>query len=103
MVKLGVDRLCLLLAQTEPAREMPPTTRAIVMMALLAIALLGMLIVVVVLLGGHWVRRQGTHRRGPVVPPDVLLRKDPPFGKPKLQDMDQATSETAITDNTKSS
>jgi hypothetical protein len=39
-------------------------------MALLGIALLGMLLVVVILLGGHWVRRQGSHRRGPSVPPD---------------------------------
>jgi hypothetical protein len=39
-------------------------------MALLGIAIVGLLFVVMILLGGHWVRRQGRTRRGPVVPPD---------------------------------
>jgi hypothetical protein len=58
--------------------KLPPPTKAAAMMALLGIALLGMLLVVVVLLGGHWVRRQGAHRRGTSVPPDrrPLLRND---------------------------
>ena len=50
--------------------KLPPPAKAAAMMALLGIALLGMLLVVVVLLGGHWVRRQGAHRRGRAVPPD---------------------------------
>ena len=42
----------------------------------LGIAIVGLLFVVMILLGGHWVRRQGTLRRGPVVPPDRLpIRK----------------------------
>lgn len=50
--------------------QLPPPTRAAVLMALLGFALVGMLLVVIILLGGHWVRRQGNFRRGPVVPPD---------------------------------
>jgi hypothetical protein len=47
------------------------------MMALIGIALAGMLIVAIILLGGHWVRRQGLHRRGRAVPPDrVPLRRE---------------------------
>lgn len=52
------------------AKELPPPTRAAVQMALIAIGLIGLLLVVMILLGGHWVRRQGSHRRGPSVPPD---------------------------------
>ncbi len=107
MVVFGVDRLCWLLAQAEPAKEMPPTTRAVAMMALLGIALLGMLLVVIILLGGHWVRRQGSHRRGPVVPPDMILKKDSPPAEPstetKLPEGGHSTGETAITDNTRNS
>jgi hypothetical protein len=48
-------------------------------MALIGIALVGLLFVVMILLGGHWVRRQGTPRRGPVVPPDrEPLKRDSP-------------------------
>jgi hypothetical protein len=65
--------------------KLPPPTKAAAMMALLGIALLGMLLIVVVLLGGHWVRRQGAHRRARAVPPDrrPLMRSDagtPPAG-----------------------
>jgi len=59
-----------LLAEAAGGDKLPPPTRAAALMALLGIALLGMLIVVVILLGGHWARRQGSHRRGPSVPPD---------------------------------
>jgi ribose/xylose/arabinose/galactoside ABC-type transport system permease subunit len=60
-----------LLAQAaEGAKRLPPPTKAAAQMALLGIALVGLMFVVMILLGGHWVRRQGTHRRGPVVPPD---------------------------------
>ena len=52
--------------------QIPEPTRTAAMMALLAIALLGLLLVVFILLGGHWVRRLGKHRHGPVVPPDRL-------------------------------
>jgi hypothetical protein len=60
----------LILAQAESGETLPPPTKAAVQMALIAIALVGLLFVVMILLGGHWVRRQGTHRRGPVLPPD---------------------------------
>jgi hypothetical protein len=60
-----------LLAQAaDGAQRLPPPTKAAAQMALLGIALVGLMFVVMILLGGHWVRRQGTHRRGPVVPPD---------------------------------
>jgi hypothetical protein len=58
-----------LLAEAAP-KELPPPTRAAVQMALIAIGLVGLLLIVMILLGGHWVRRQGSHRRGPSVPPD---------------------------------
>jgi hypothetical protein len=103
MVAFGVDWLGWILAQAEPTKEMPPTTRAVAMMALLGIALLGMLLVVIILLGGHWVRRQGSDHRGPVVPPDLLLKKDPPPSEPNLPEGGDSTNETAITDNTRNS
>jgi len=59
-----------MIAEVAGGRKLPEPTRAAAMMALLGIALLGMLLVVVILLGGHWVRRQGSHRRGRSVPPD---------------------------------
>jgi hypothetical protein len=67
-----------LVAEVADGGKLPPPTKAAAMMALLGIALLGMLLVVVVLLGGHWVRRQGAHRRGTAVPRDrrPLLRSD---------------------------
>ena len=99
----GVGWFGWILAQAEPAKEMPPTTRAIAMMALLGIALLGMLLVVIILLGGHWVRRQGYHRRGPAVPPDLILKKNPPSDQPNLPEGENSTNETAITDNTRNS
>jgi len=103
VVVYGFDPICLVLAQAEAAKEIPPTTRAIVLMALLGIVLLGMLLVVFILLGGHWVRRQGSHRRGPVVPPDLMLKKDPALDGPERIDSGQSASETAITDNTRNS
>jgi hypothetical protein len=68
MVRFGM--VALVLAEAAPRKGLPPPTRAAVQMALIAIGLVGMLLVVMVLLGGHWVRRQGTHRRGPSVPAD---------------------------------
>ena len=53
-----------------PGEKLSPPTRAAVLMALLGIVLVGLLLAVVILLGGHWVRRQGSHRRGPSVPSD---------------------------------
>ncbi|QDT72087.1 hypothetical protein [Lacipirellula limnantheis] len=61
-----------LLAEAAQAEKLSPPASAAVLMALLGIALLGLLIIVVILLGGHWVRKQGSFRRGPSVPPDRL-------------------------------
>ena len=60
----------LLVAAANEGDKLPPPTKAAAQMALLGIALVGLLFVVMILLGGHWARRQGTRRRGPVVPPD---------------------------------
>jgi hypothetical protein len=59
-----------LLAEAAPGDKLSPPASAAVLMALLGIALLGLFLIVVVLLGGNWVRKQGSHRRGPSVPPD---------------------------------
>lgn len=103
MVVHSILQLCLLLAQTETPKQIPPTTRTAALMALLAIALLGMLLVVIILLGGHWVRRQGNYRRGPIVPHDLMLKKGPPSSEPNLPDNGPSTSETAATDKTQNS
>jgi hypothetical protein len=60
----------LLAEAAKGAEKLPPPTKAAAQMALLGIALVGLMFVVMILLGGHWVRRQGSPRRGPVVPPD---------------------------------
>lgn len=101
MVAYCVDRICWLLAQAKPPSEIPPTTRVAVMMALLGIALLGMFLVVIILLGGHWVRRQGSRQHGPVVPPDLLLKKDPPKTADESPDKDTPSGETFVTDETR--
>lgn len=106
MVATRAAGICWLLAQAPPAPQMPPTTKAVVLMALLGIALLGMLLVVFILLGGHWVRRIGSHRRGPVVPPDFVLKKDMPEREPKPIDAERSTDETyvdEVTDDTRNS
>jgi hypothetical protein len=72
MGSLSTPALAVLFA-AEAARGGPslsPTVRTSMVMALVGIALLGLLFVAVILLGGHWVRRQGKHRRGRAVPPD---------------------------------
>lgn len=69
----------LLSQAAEGAKQLPPPMKAAAQMALIGIALVGLLFVVMILLGGHWVRRQGTPRRGPVVPPDrAPLKGDSP-------------------------
>lgn len=78
MVATRLAGFCWLVAQGPSGKPMPPTTKAIVLMALLGIVLLGLLLVVLILLGGHWVRRVGSHRRGPSVPPDLVIRNEPP-------------------------
>lgn len=60
----------LLAAANDGADKLPPTTKVAAQMALVVIALVGVLLIAMILLGGHWVRRQGAPRRGPVVPPD---------------------------------
>ena len=73
-----VDCAWLLADAVSRADKLPPTTRAALMMALLGIALVGLMFIVAILLGGHWVRRQGTFRRGPSVPPDRAPLASPP-------------------------
>lgn len=75
----------LVLAEAAVREKLPPPTRAAAIMAIIGIALLGMLLVVIILLGGHWVRRQGSYRRGPSVPPDR---------RPILADASSETSDT---------
>ena len=95
-----------LLAQAaDNSAKLPPPTRAAVQMALLGILLLGMLLVVFVLLGGHWVRRLGSHRRGPAVPSDMILGKPSRGDQPKSLSRpprgEPGDGETMIPDDTK--
>lgn len=76
----------LLVAAAQGREKLPSPTRAAAQMALIGILLVGLLFVVSILLGGHWVRRQGSPRRGPVVPPDRAPLK--PDASPKLSDSD---------------
>ena len=76
----------LLAAAAKAGDKLPPPTRAAAEMALLGIALVGLLFVVMILLGGHWVRRQGTLRRGPVVPPDRAPLKADKAESPRRHD-----------------
>jgi hypothetical protein len=101
MVASSAVQLCWLFAQAPTAKEMPPTTKAVALMALLGIALLGLLLVVFILLGGHWVRRIGSHRRAPPVPPDLIYKRDPPEQPPPLPDSGQSSGETFVDNLTK--
>lgn len=56
--------------QAKSSETLAPATRAAVILLLVGVALVGILLAAAILLGGHWVRRQGSPRRGPVVPPD---------------------------------
>lgn len=81
----------LILAASEGSQTLPPPTKAAAQMALIGIALVGLLFVVMILLGGHWARRQGTHRRGPVVPPDrvpIVPRKNRDGGSHEVSERD---------------
>jgi hypothetical protein len=73
-------RAALLLAEVAKGGDkLPPPTKAAAQMALIGIALVGLLFVAMILLGGHWVRRQGRMRRGPVVPSDrAPIKATPP-------------------------
>ena len=98
--------LWILAQSATTAEKIPPPTRAAVLMALLGILLLGMLMVVATLLGGHWVRRWGAHRRGPAVPPDLLLKKNPQdaplsTAPPKLPSGEPDPGDTVTTDDTR--
>jgi hypothetical protein len=59
-----------LLAESATPKSLPPATRAAALMSLVVIVLIGVLFIAAILIGGHWVRRQGSVRRGPAVPPD---------------------------------
>jgi hypothetical protein len=84
-----VGRAAPLLAEVANGGEkLPPPTKAAAQMALIGIALVGLLFVVMILLGGHWVRRQGRPRRGPVVPPDRAPIKANPPQRPNDHDDD---------------
>jgi len=94
-----------LLAQAvETTNNLPPPTKAAAMMSLLGILLLGMLFIVFVLIGGHWVRRLGSHRRGPAVPPDLVLKpadENPvPTDAPIVPNTDLSEGDTMIPDDT---
>jgi hypothetical protein len=87
-------------AASDGADKLPPTTKAAAQMALVVIALVGMLLIAMILLGGHWVRRQGSPRRGPIVPPDraPLMRSgngapDPPSANEESGRTPRPTSE----------
>jgi hypothetical protein len=98
MVKL-MSLGSLLIAAPEVARKIPEPTRTIIMMALLGIALVGLLLIAGTMLGGHWVRRLGSIRRGPVVPKDVILPRPEP--SKSSRDMNgRSTSETFSGDDT---
>lgn len=101
MVALDVLQWGFVLAQADEKPRLPEPVRVYALMALLGIALLGMLIVVFILLGGHWVRKIGKFRRGPVVPPDVVLRSESDSDVVPIGDSDQPTDETSITQDTK--
>ena len=95
----------LLLSQAaDTSNKLPPPTKAAALMALLGILLLGMLLVVVILVGGHWVRRWGSHRRGPAVPPDMALRPPPANleseNPPKIPDEGPNEGDTMIPNDT---
>ena len=90
-----------LLAQADEQPKLPEPVRAYALMALLGIALLGMLIVVIILLGGSWVRKIGNYRRGPIVPPDVLLRHEREPDDSPPGEAEQPTGETTLPRDTK--
>ncbi len=74
-----IDGAELLAQAAKNSEKLPPPTKAAAQMALIGIALVGLLFIVMILLGGHWVRRQGAPRRGPIVPPDrAPLTSDSP-------------------------
>jgi len=78
--------------------QLPEPIRTYTLMALLGILLLGMLLIVGILLGGHWVRRLGKSRRGPVVPPDVL----PPQKKKQQASPESHSDQSSHQDRTSS-
>jgi len=95
-----------LLAQTlETSHKLPPPTRAAAMMTLLGILILGMLLVVIILVGGHWIRRWGSYRRGPAVPPDLVLSPMPENPRrvdlPKSANTNLNEGDTMIPDDTR--
>lgn len=83
-------------------RKIPEPTRTIILMALLGIVLVGMMLIVATMLGAHWVRRQGRHRRGPVVPKDVITPRVAPPARSSTNDVtgDVSSAETFIGDDT---
>ena len=101
MVAIDALQWGLLLAQADQTPQLPEPVKVSALMALLGIALLGMLLIVFILLGGHWVRKIGNYRRGPIVPPDVVLRSERDSDDRPAGDPDQPTDETSITRDTK--
>jgi hypothetical protein len=87
----------------EVARRVPEPTRSIALMALVGILLVGVLLISVTMLGASWVRKLGNTRRGPVVPPDLVLRRpaksvESDFQKPLTES--NSTGDTQPTDET---
>jgi len=90
MVDLLLCHAAFLLAETTSIPvKLPEPLRTTVLMALLGILLVGLLLIAGTLLGGHWVRRLGGHRRGPVVPKDYF----PHLEKRKLTKKQSARSQ----------
>lgn len=99
MVSAGTCAVSLLAQVADP--KVPEPTRTIILMALLAILLVGLLLIVGTMLGGHWVRRQGEIRRGPVVPTDVILPRAQQLRRQTLEpDNHSSTGETFVSDDT---
>lgn len=104
MVEELFVKLLFLTLTAEPTNKLPPPMRSAVLMTLLGILLLGMMFVVFVLVGGHWIRRLGSHRRGPAVPPDLVLSPSPdepaPTNPPRLPNTNLNEGDTMIPDDT---
>jgi hypothetical protein len=86
-----------LLLLAEAARRVPEPTRSIALMALVGILLVGVFLIAVTMLGGSWVRKLGHVRRGPVVPPDLMIQRR---NQPPTSDSQDTTTQLPNTGDT---